>query len=316
MAYTKKTWVTGETIEASELNHMEDGIVEAAQSGGATTLNGLTDVSLGSPQNGQVLTYDGTNAKWKNLPPSGNYEDVINASDNTLLNQKAGALYDYVKTHFVCIQPQAITGLIGMPKLYPGMYPLTNAYQKTNTYYFAFGIYVFSGTSNDYPTYTEVCPELANVGNVKISSPTNGQVLTYDSTSSKWKNADSSGASTLASLTDTDIRGTLYNGAILRYNSSAQKWRNTLLELASVATEGEDGVLYIGGNAESPGNYVNTITLSGMLVLMLYDAVSGDLASVTPFTGAVYNQDGTITYKFGNITYTSDLNDDLMYRDS
>lgn len=30
MAYTKKTWVTGETIEATDLNHMEQGIYDAA----------------------------------------------------------------------------------------------------------------------------------------------------------------------------------------------------------------------------------------------------------------------------------------------
>lgn len=34
MAYTPTTWATGDTITAAKLNNIEDGIVEAAQSGG------------------------------------------------------------------------------------------------------------------------------------------------------------------------------------------------------------------------------------------------------------------------------------------
>ena len=38
--------------------------------GGATTLNGLTDVDLNSSSNGQILKYDGTNQKWVNANES------------------------------------------------------------------------------------------------------------------------------------------------------------------------------------------------------------------------------------------------------
>ena len=33
---------------------------------GSTTLSGLTDTTITSPTNGQVLTYDNTNSVWKN----------------------------------------------------------------------------------------------------------------------------------------------------------------------------------------------------------------------------------------------------------
>ena len=39
MAYTPKTWVTGETIDASELNHMEQGIAEISANGAIGTAN-------------------------------------------------------------------------------------------------------------------------------------------------------------------------------------------------------------------------------------------------------------------------------------
>lgn len=153
MSYTKKTWVTGEVIDATKLNHMEDGIVDAEQNGGATTLNELTDVSMGTPVNGQVLTFDSNAYKWKNMNPKGNYEDVIDTSNNSQLSKKASALYDYVQSNLVCINPTMNTAFVGKPTIYAGIYPLTNAYLDYGTYYFVFGQYVYSATANNYPSY-------------------------------------------------------------------------------------------------------------------------------------------------------------------
>ena len=40
MSYEKQTWVTGDTVTAAKLNHMEDGIDSASSSGGGITLYG------------------------------------------------------------------------------------------------------------------------------------------------------------------------------------------------------------------------------------------------------------------------------------
>lgn len=45
MAYTPKTWVTGETIEATELNHMEQGIA-AISANGAIDTDNLANASV------------------------------------------------------------------------------------------------------------------------------------------------------------------------------------------------------------------------------------------------------------------------------
>lgn len=50
--------------------------------------------------------------------------------------------------------------------------------------------------------------ELSELTDVNISSPSNGQVLKYNSTSSKWENANESGGSSW-----TDVTGTLTAGA-------------------------------------------------------------------------------------------------------
>lgn len=44
--------------------------VDAALTGGATTLAALTDTAITEPSNGQILTYDGTASKWKNASPA------------------------------------------------------------------------------------------------------------------------------------------------------------------------------------------------------------------------------------------------------
>lgn len=48
--------------------------------GGSSTLAGLTDVSLSSPADGQILEYDATNQVWKNANPSGGTTVIANPS--------------------------------------------------------------------------------------------------------------------------------------------------------------------------------------------------------------------------------------------
>ena len=68
---------------------------------------------------------------------------------------------------------------------------------------------------------------LAELTDTSISSPTNGQVLKYNSTSSKWENANESGggADELNDLSDVAI-STPSNGQVLKYNSTSGKWEN------------------------------------------------------------------------------------------
>ena len=67
MAYEKTTWVDGETeIDAQKLNKMEEGIVEASQTGGILT--------------GSIVAYDGDTI------PEG-YEEVEKPKDEELDNE-------------------------------------------------------------------------------------------------------------------------------------------------------------------------------------------------------------------------------------
>ena len=67
--------------------------------------------------------------------------------------------------------------------------------------------------------------ELDELHNVLITSPTNGQSLTYDNATGLWKN--STPASSLDSLTDVTINsGTLSGGQVIKYDAGTTQWVN------------------------------------------------------------------------------------------
>lgn len=103
---------------------------------------------------------------------------------------------------------------------------------------------------------------LDDLNDVDITSPVNGQVLTYDSNSGKWVNSNpSGGADDLTDLGDVNISSPS-NGQVLSYDSASQKWINTTpsgggggstisygYDYPSVS--GQDGDLYIGLDANN-----------------------------------------------------------------
>lgn len=68
-------------------------------------------------------------------------------------------------------------------------------------------------------------PDIDDLDSVDIATPSAGQVLVYDGTTSKWKNM-SAVMPNISDLADTSITS-LINGQILKYNSTTQKWENT-----------------------------------------------------------------------------------------
>ena len=86
-----------------------------------------------------------------------------------------------------------------------------------------------SGSYNDLSNTPTIPDGLADLtDDVNISSPTDGQVLKYDGTSSKWVNSTGGGSSTLAGLSDVNL-GNLYDSQFLVYNRTSSKWENVRL---------------------------------------------------------------------------------------
>lgn len=72
----------------------------------------------------------------------------------------------------------------------------------------------------------------ANVPPIEVTTPENGDILSYDSTSEKWVNTEPP-AGNLAGLTDVDLVGNIPKGSILRAQSTGQNpnWKNARLAL-------------------------------------------------------------------------------------
>lgn len=76
---------------------------------------------------------------------------------------------------------------------------------------------------------------LAALTDVSVSSQTDGQVLTWSASASKWENKASTGggSSTLASDTDVSISSPS-DGQVLTYDGTASKWENKIATASSI----------------------------------------------------------------------------------
>lgn len=120
---------------------------------------------------------------------------------------------------------------------------------------------------------------LDDLTNVDITSPTNGQVLKYDSTNQEWVNANESGgggASAVADLTDVNLTS-LANGQILKYDSTSQKWINS--DESGGGTSGTMDILWEGTAAPTTANPI-TVSLNGnisdydMIMVNVYEGTN------------------------------------------
>ena len=104
-------------------------------------------------------------------------------------------------------------------------------------------------TALGYTPYNSTNPDgfissasMSALTDVTISSVTDGEILRYDSTLSKWKNTTiPAGVTSLDSLTDVDITSPA-TGENLTYDAATGKWKNTASS-ATVAWGGISGTL-------------------------------------------------------------------------
>ena len=76
-------------FRSSYNNNMDVIDANLGGGGGSSTLAGLTDVSITTPTNGQVLTYDSNDGEWKNANPSGGSGGhTIEDASGTALTQR------------------------------------------------------------------------------------------------------------------------------------------------------------------------------------------------------------------------------------
>lgn len=153
---------------------------------------------------------------------------------------------------------------------------------------------------------------LADLPDTQITSPTDGQVLQYDSTTQKWVNSDDiEGVTSLDALTDTAI-DTPTGGQVLMYNQTAGKWVNSAeneIAVSPIAPSSPDTKMWINETAQTPPVLIPTmadledieddITTINSNITSMQTAINGKADSTTVNTALASKANKTAYY---NIT--------------
>lgn len=244
----------GGVIVGSGINVASDGTISVSGGGGgASTLDDLTDVDISSPTTDQVLKYDSVNSKWINGNVSGgggatalsgltdvDLGSTIAAAQSLVYDDTTGKWKNaYVNYSNVANTPTLATVATSGSYTDLSNTPTIPAAQVNSDWTSSSGVseilnkpnlaaVATSGAYSDLsgtPTIPDGLADLTD--DVNILSPTDGQILKYDGTSSKWVNGTGGGggASALDDLSDVDIT-TPSEGDTLIYDSTNSKWVN------------------------------------------------------------------------------------------
>ena len=198
----------------------------------------LTDVDISNPSTGQNLTYDATSGKWKNTSTSAtvawggitgtlaDQTDLKNALDGkqaTITGAATSIVSDNLTAERVVVSsssgkitvsPVSTSKLGYLSNVTSDIQTQLNS--KTTMTDVENKGYITGITSSDVTTalgftpYNSTNPDgfissasMTTLTDVSISNLSAGQTLTYDATSGKWKNTNSSAAASWGNITGT-----------------------------------------------------------------------------------------------------------------
>jgi hypothetical protein len=179
-------------VQLARVNQLNGG-------GGATSLNGLTDVTLSSPQNNQVLTYDSTTGVWINQNPTGGSGDggaldsgfiTLSSGDSTAIiifnNTQSGTNYRPLISLSTTDQVSAQFGMTVVDKSTTGFIVEFSDPIDSNNYYLEWAIFGAGSAGT--------AAVLNDFQDVTITAPDTGEVLAYDTVTQQWSNKTIKGA--------------------------------------------------------------------------------------------------------------------------
>lgn len=184
----------------------------------STTVANLTDTTITSAANGDVLSYDGS--KWINTPSTSS--SLSGLSDTAITTPADGdvLVYDSVSTKWensdqLSTLDSTVTTHVGSTSN-PHSTSVSNLTDTSLSGLNAGDVLVYDGVSE----WNNQLNELSNIVDTGIISPANGDALVYDG--NLWINRENS----VYNLTDTVINSST-NGDILVYDSNDNVWNNS-----------------------------------------------------------------------------------------
>ena len=200
----------------------------------AEGIDDLDDVLLTNLTNGQILVYDGTAQKWKNEDLTAIPTDLEDLTDVTIISPSNGQILKYDSTNNIWFNDDNNGGVEAI-ELTQAQYDVLTSAQKndpTKVYF------IIDGDSEGL--------YLNELEDVILSNVENGQILIYDSTNEVWVNSTSL-VENINDLSDVNITSAS-NSQILKYNSTSGKWENgtEYSYTLPIATESVLGGIQIG----------------------------------------------------------------------
>jgi hypothetical protein len=256
---------------------------------GATALTGLSDVSLSSPTNGQVLTYNSSTSKWiaSTVTSSGGATSLATLSDVTISGTPANnsiLKYDTTSGKWI-VGTQSAGGSSTFVALTDGPGAFTGKAGQS--------VRVNTGaTALEYYTPATGASTLATLTDVNTAGAVANSIIKYDTTTSKWVIGvlPAAGATTLAALTDVTTSGAA-TGSILSFNSGTGKWTagahtHNLSTLSDVNTSGIAAGSILKWDTTSSKWIIGSAGASALTGL-------SDVTVTSPATGQVLTYNGT-----------------------
>ena len=214
LSYDGTKWVNQE----DSLDNLTNTTITSASSGDALTYNGtkwvntensvdnLTNVTITSENAGDTLVYDG--AGWVNQEDS-----LDNLTNTTISTPSSGDALVYNGSNWIN-QENSVANLSD-----------TNVSTPSDG-----DVLVYDSLGTNWVNQAN---SLDNLTNTTITTPTSGEALIYDG--SKWVNGATSGGA-VSTLSDVTLTTPLSDGEVLLYDSSSTKWINSnIIEINDIA---------------------------------------------------------------------------------
>ena len=158
------------------------------------SLDDIGDVNASSVTDGQLLSWDDAAGEWVAIDPPAGSGDMTKA------------IYDLNDNGVVdAAESVPWTGVTDAPATFP---PSAHAHSTTDI--------------TDFPA---IPADLGDLGDVSVTTPGDGQVLTYDDGTGTWVAADpaAGGATAIGDLTDVDTTG-VADGQFLQWDETNGNW--------------------------------------------------------------------------------------------
>lgn len=196
------------------------------------SLNDLDDTSITSVTDGQILTWDNTISRWINVDLTGGLslymDDLLDVNIPSTPDSFDFLVWNSLKGYWengsglaskIELNPMAFTDILNNPDLTTSQ----DAFSILDTHGHPASDITDLNTAIDNRIDLTILNDLSDVN---ADSPSNEQLLSWDSSTSKWipRTVTDNDTDNLNDLTDTNLT-TPVEGDILKYNSSSE-WEN------------------------------------------------------------------------------------------